>query len=110
MVAGDPMSEIAYDIIMESLGSLTEDEALDIFHKMRTTFGWSGTFFTRADAELEWRAQTTLTYELDGEPLPDEMWETIATTWAWRKGLIDVLTDRGWDLVYDAVHDAIGDT
>lgn len=105
------MSEIAHDIIMESIGSLTEDEAMGIYHAMASQFGWAGTFFTRADAETEWQNQqyddeTGMTPDT---PLPEALWEAIQSQWEWYKGLSDVLTERGWELVSSAVQEAMAD-
>lgn len=96
------MSEIAFDTIMECLGTLTDDEAMTVVHRMASQFGWAGTFFTREDAAMEWRNQTGNIHDL-----PEEVWEEIICTWEWRKGIAETLCERGWELVYTAVEDAI---
>lgn len=98
------MSDIAYDIIKESIGSLTEDEGLNIIIAIEQQFGFAGTTFTREDAEREWRMQQDATGDT---PLPDEVWERVQDTWEWRKGLSEILTERGWGLVADAVTEAL---
>ncbi len=103
------MSEIAFDIIKESLPSLTEDEGLTVFWELQRKFGWSGTVFTRADAEQEWQnAQydetTGLTFD---DPMPDEVWDLVVGSWEWRKGIPEMLCERGWPLVFDAVFNAV---
>lgn len=100
------MSDIAYDTIKECIGSLTSDEAIDIIIAIEQQFGFTGTTFTRADAEQEWRSQS-------GKPsyiaMPDDAWERIRQTWAWRKGINEITTERGWDLVYEAVSEALSE-
>lgn len=89
-----------------NIETITEDEAIDLHYKLSRRFGWGGTFFTRADAESKWQELTgdDLT---NSEPLPDDVWENIRQTWYWRKGLTDSLTEYGWDIVNDAVAEAI---
>jgi len=102
------MSEIAFDIIKESLPSLTEDEALTVFWELQRQFGWAGTVFTRADAEQEWNNQQ---YDALGEtpdaPLPDEVWDLVVGSWYWRKGLPEGMCERGWPYVTQAVLEAL---
>lgn len=100
------MSEIAFDIIKESLPSLTEGEALTVFWELQSQFGWSGTVFTRADAEQEWQS-TSYNYAGTEEKMPDEVWYAVEESWYWRKGLPEGLTERGWTYVTQAVLEAL---
>lgn len=104
------MSNVAFDTITECLADLTEDEALDVFDALRRRFGWAGTFFTRADAEQTWRESYPLSpgQNADDLEMPDDLWESVQDTWAWNKGLTELLTERGWDLVNSAVDEATG--
>lgn len=103
------MSDIAYDTIKECINTLTEDEAFQVFHDLREKFGWAGTFFTRGDAEVEWQnlQHDDSTGETSNAPMPDEVWEAVQNTWGWRKGIIDRLTEDGWQHVAHAVSEAI---
>lgn len=79
--------------------TLTEDEALVLYHRLSAMFGWAGTFFTREDAATAW--------ETPGEMgITDDEWDAVCSQYEWRKGLQDVLTERGWDLVFAAVEAA----
>lgn len=100
------MSDIAYDIIKESIGSLTADEAIDIIIAIEQRFGFVGTTFTRVDAEMEWRNQTDSTGDAE---MPDEVWDRVQQSWYWHKGITDILTERGWGLVSDAVAEALAE-
>lgn len=103
------MSEIAYDTIGECIPDLTEDEALSVLFHLQTRFGWSGTMFTRGDAEQSWREWRPLSPGEDPNDLelPDELWDAVQGTWAWKKGIPEVLTERGWELLSDAIDDAV---
>lgn len=105
------MSDTAFDIIQESIPSLTEDEALNVLLRLERQFGWTGTTFTRGDAETEWQNQqydpeTGLTPDT---PMPDDAWERVQQSWYWRKGLPEILTERGWELLGDAVAEALNE-
>lgn len=84
------------------LAGLTEDEAIRLLWKMEAHFGWTCTVFSRADAESSWVEY----HEKEGD-MPDEVWEKVKLTWYWRRGMGDVLVERGWSLVHDAVGEAI---
>jgi nitrite reductase/ring-hydroxylating ferredoxin subunit len=103
------MSETAYDTITECIGSLTEDEAISAIVAINTHFGFSGTVFTREDAQQEWQNQQydPETGETPDTPMPDDAWQRVQDTWAWSKGLSDILTERGWELVSEAVAEAL---
>ena len=105
------MSDIAYDTIKECIGSLTSDEAIDIIIAIEQQFGFTGTTFTRSDAEMEWQNQQydPETGETPKTPMPDDAWERVQQTWAWRKGISEITTERGWDLVYEAVSEALNE-
>ena len=102
----DNMSDIAYDIIKESLPSLTEHEALTVFCDLQAQFGWSGTVFTRVDAEQEWQ-NTSYGYGGSDEKMPDTVWDAVQESWYWRKGLPENMCERGWTYVTQAVLEAL---
>ena len=104
------MSKETKSAVLALLEGLDESEALSVFWTLEGQFGWAGTTFTRGDAETEWQAQTRSDEngdEINDQPMPDEVWERVQQTWGWRKGIPEVLTERGWELVYLAVADAI---
>ena len=88
----------------------TEDEAIQAYFAMSQRFGWQGTFFTREDAETVWQNSfpdpETGLIRTDG--MPDDVWEAIRNCWYWRKGLSDILTERGWEIVNEAVDEVVG--
>jgi hypothetical protein len=91
--------------------SMTEDEALKLYSTLAGRFGWKGTFFTREDAESEWQNQayddeTGLTSD---RRLPDDVWERIQDTYHWRRGLSEMLTQHGWDIVHNAVWEVVSE-
>lgn len=84
--------------------TITEDEAIRLYFTLASQFGWQGSFFTREDAENSWKA-----YHNQTEPFTDELWQAVCTSWYWRKGLSDGLTERGWDMVHEAVAGVLND-
>jgi hypothetical protein len=85
--------------------TMTEDEAIRLYFDLASQFGWQGTFFTREDAENSWQE-----YHDQSEPFTDETWNAVLLSWYWRKGLHEVLTERGWDLVHEAVGEALAES
>jgi hypothetical protein len=95
---------------MSDIDALTEDEAMTLFHTLKARFGWAGTVFTRADAELEWQSTDEALNDESSDAwpdMPDDVWNAIQDTWQWRKGIANNLTERGWDMVTAAVAKAI---
>jgi hypothetical protein len=87
--------------ILETVAAaeVTEDEANQIWQLLRDKFGWAGTFFSREDADA--------IFEEDHDrSLTDAEWEKVTDSYYWRKGLVETITERGWDLVRAAVDDA----
>lgn len=88
------------------VNALTEDEALDVFHQLRSRFGWAGTVFITEDITSELDE-----YELNERDLtPDErerLIEAVKWSWEWRKGMTDYLVEEGNSLLYTAVQEAI---
>lgn len=84
--------------------TITEDEAIRLHFNLAYKFGWQGTFFTREDAEQSWKE-----YHDQTEPFTDEVWDTVRLSYYWRKGLTDILVERGWDLVHEAVAEALAE-
>lgn len=92
------------------VSSLSETQAIDTINAIMARFGFAGTFFTRADAEMEWQAQTRTDEngdEMNTNPMPEEVWDSIQNEWFWNDGLKDSLTESGWEIIYSAVHSAI---
>jgi len=88
---------------------MTEEQALSLFWAMKNRFGWAGTVFTRSDAEQEWQNEqfdpaTELTSD---NPMPDDVWEAVQDSWYWHRGLPELMTERGWELVSQAVQEAL---
>lgn len=72
--------------------TLGEEEAFDILETLRDAFGWSGVEFSRGDAE-----------EFFSKMMTEDEWDEVRYSWKWRKGLPSTLTERGWDIVREAV-------
>ena len=77
---------------------VTEDQAFTILHQLRLRFGWVGTMFTREDAGAHLGPE---------EELTDEMWHDLQMTWEWRKGLQEIITERGFEIISTAVDQVV---
>jgi hypothetical protein len=80
------------------LDTISEDDAIRAYHALANQFGWGGTLFTREDAQSSWNEY----YDQEGD-LTDEQWAEIQDSYYWRRGLSDLLTEHGWELVHNAV-------
>ena len=55
----------------------------------------SGSVFRRSDVE-----------SMTERPLTDKEWEDVKDTYEWRKGLPEILTQRGWEIIKEALRSA----
>ncbi len=96
--------------------TVTEREAHQIFFTFARRFGWTGAYFTRADAEQEWENQVevwndSIDADSDDEKpiittLPDEAWEEIINN-VWWKQMPARFGEDGNALVEYAVREAL---
>lgn len=61
---------------------MSEDEAMQTFHALRSSHGWTGTIFTRADFEAS-----------IGADLTDKQWEEVKGSKMWDSTTIDVMAE-----------------
>ena len=66
------------------------DKAITHLYSMEKQYGIVITVVTRGDIEDAWR-ENHLADDLDAPPFTDEMWSKFQNTWAWRKGLSEVM-------------------
>lgn len=90
-----------------------EDEGLRLLHTLKREFGWAGTVFTRDDVETVWREHPTV-WDAHGDAasevvLPDGVWDAVRGGWYWRKGMDEILVERGFDLLNTAVDEAVNE-
>lgn len=84
------------------IGSMTESEALDLFHAMRRRFGWQGVVLASCHVEEAW---STLSGE-DVDTLSDRQWSAIWVRSDWQK-IGDRLESDASDLLRDSVFQAM---
>jgi len=60
------------------IDNITEEEALDVLHKLRTKFHWAGTVFMKDDIIYRWKDKYG---EEEGQALSDEQIESVMTSW-----------------------------
>lgn len=92
------------------LPNLSEDGAFILFYAMCQQYGWAGTIFTRGDAEQAWNTERDPDGNGPEQDMPDDVWDAILCSWAWRRGLPERLAEIGWDLVAEAAREAIEQT
>lgn len=98
-----------------NIDELTEDEALNLFHRLRSRFDWSGTVFVRQDVVDAVRAATSDDDEHDEgkralAPGEDEVVDAVMSGYTYRK-LGDRFAELGNELLADAARMALrGDT
>ena len=78
----------------------TESEAMTALHTLRARFQWAGTMFNREDVDCLLQGE----HEMD---ITDDIWDAVAWTWEWRKGLTEIITERGFEIISDAVSDVL---
>lgn len=78
--------------------TITEDDAIDLHHRLARRFGWAGTFFTRADAQERWEQE-------QDTPFTDEVWEAIRTNYYWRKAIEEQACSDGWLAIDEAIYE-----
>jgi hypothetical protein len=96
--------------IIAHIETMTEEEAVETINALMRHFDFSGTYFTRGDADIAWYNQ-----QVDNDNIPaatdsvmdDETWERVRDTRYWRKTLPEILTERGWNIVEEAVAEAL---
>lgn len=79
----------------EFLNGLNKDHASTTIRALMAKFGFAGTYFVREDVDSV----------VDRE-ITDEEWDKVQDSWFWYKGIPDALTERGWDVLREAVDDA----
>ncbi len=78
----------------------TESEAFTALHTLRARFQWAGTMFNREDVDAVLQGE----HEMD---VTDDIWNAVLNTWEWRKGLTEIITERGFEIISDAVSDVL---
>jgi len=80
---------------------LTEEEAKQLWNRLRYRHDWLGTFWSREDVQVEaWNAETE-SFEVDDEAtLTDAEWNAVRSTYGWRKGFVDALVEGSEPLPY----------
>jgi hypothetical protein len=86
--------------------SLSEDEAIMLYHKLADKFGWAGFFFTKSDVQTAWRDDMASKLCVDNfdDLLPDDIWNAVVNSSGWQT-LTSAMSEYTWDIVYDIVYD-----
>lgn len=80
-------------------------ELIQHLYSLEKQYGIVITVVTRGDVEDAWENNHPIDDDLDAPPFTDEMWEKFQATWAWRKGLSEMMWDGVHDCIRDGFHD-----
>jgi len=78
-----------------------EGQAFEALHILRARFGWAGTMFGREDADAILEGEHSM------DAMTDEQWLAVQSTWEWRKGLTEIITERGFEIISTAVDQVV---
>lgn len=86
--------------------SLPSDLQILIEHlySLQRQYGIIISAITRGDVEDAWQ-QDFIADDKDAPPFTDEMWGKFQDTYAWRKGLQEVMWDGVWEGIQDGLRD-----
>jgi hypothetical protein len=79
-------------------------ELIEHLYSMQRQYGIIVSAITRGDIEDAWQ-QDFLADGKDAPPFTDEMWRKFQDTYAWRKGLAEVMWDGVWEGIQDGLRD-----
>lgn len=89
----------------DALPEMTDDEAIALIIAIKRTHNFVGTVFTPRDVRDHLREYHFA--EEDGREPTDAEMDAVFATWEWRKGMADILCERGWEVLNDAIFDAL---
>jgi len=82
-------------LAVAAISRIKENQAYELFKKLKGRFGWEGTIFNREDVEAYLERALT-----------DEEWVKFQNTRSWMKGLDERLCEHGWPAVGAALDEA----
>lgn len=84
----------------EFVDSLSEDEAIMLYHKLARKFDWSGTFFTVGDIDSVWRDCMESEHNLENvsDLVPDYIVDDVLTSYEWSH-MNEFLCERGFEII-----------
>lgn len=74
--------------------NITEEQAYDVLDALRSTFGWEGCEFTRADVS-----------DSLGRPITDEEWDNVQGNYYWHKGVAEMACRGAWVSIDSLISD-----
>jgi hypothetical protein len=89
-----------------SLFALPSDlqKLIEHLYSLQRQYGIIVSVITRGDVEDAWQ-QDFFADGKDAPPFTDEMWDKFQDTYAWRKGLAEVMWDGVWEGIQDGLRD-----
>ena len=92
--------------VSEPSFSLPSDlqKLIEHLYALQRQYGIIVSVITRGDVDDAWQ-QDFLADGKDAPPFTDEMWRKFQDTYAWRKGLHEVMLDGVWEGIQDGLRD-----
>lgn len=84
-----------------NIDEINEMEALDLLTAFKAKFNWRGSIFIPEDIE---NALAYHNSDLDDDEKITV--EDVLATWTWNKGMNEILTEQGFNILEDACNDA----
>ena len=99
-------SEQALNVIEPLIADLSQSDAFMVLSMLCRKFDWSGTMFTPDDVSehIQYRREADGLDPLTDEQL-EEMTNDIINSRDWSKWLPDWITERGWEIINQAIYD-----
>ena len=84
--------------------SISEDDAITLYDKLRSKFHWSGAFFTIYDIESAWRYCMEYEHGLENfsDPMPLDVLNKVLYSFKWQD-LDETLSEYGNEIISNIV-------
>lgn len=96
---------MSYSKHFDDLPEMTDEEAISLIAAIEKSHNFVVVAFTPNDVRDHLREYHFA--EEDGREPTDAEMKAIFATWEWRKGMAEVLCERGWEALNDAIFEAL---
>ena len=98
------MDKLLDDITDELVSSISEDDAITLYDKLRSKFHWSGAFFSIYDIESAWRYCMEYEHGLENfsDPMPLDVLNKVLYSFKWQD-LDETLSEYGNEIISNIV-------
>ena len=86
----------------------SEDDAYTVLHALERKFRWEGSVFSLTEDVLP-LLNERMNEKFGRDATEDEI-ATFAAAWGWRKGMQELMCERGWEVISDVISDIMHTT